>query len=278
AYAGLFDHDKAAATGRCFADLVRHVHRTRRGLNVETDDVDAWLKKAKRLRRSSQYRAFETDTCDGRWFLLTEQIISEGNLFVYFTEITGKKRAETRLLQLSNELKVLAEIDSLTGLSNRRHFMSQVQQEVARSQRLRRPLALLVLDVDLFKQVNDRYGHQAGDQALQAIAQTMRRVTRPYDFVGRIGGEEFAVLLPEATPGEARRAAERLRQEVEAIDGNALVPGLQLTLSVGLACVEHATEATTLDLLMGRADHALYEAKRAGRNCVVCYTGDQTNL
>ena len=272
AFAALFDYTLNQAQGKRFDELIRHVHQTRKGLNVETHDVEAWLVQAKHNRRSSQYRSFEVDDCEGRWFLLTEQQIHDGYLFIFFTEVTQQKHTEKQLHQLSSELKALAETDSLTGLSNRRHFLQQANNELSRNQRLHRTMALLVLDVDHFKEINDRFGHQIGDQALQAIAQSIQRIMRPYDVFGRIGGEEFAVLLPEASCQQTLEIAERLRSEVESIDGDQLGIGLRLTLSIGVTCSPTPTLDTSLDQLMAKADRALYGAKAAGRNCVVCAT------
>jgi diguanylate cyclase (GGDEF)-like protein len=169
--------------------------------------------------------------------------------------------------QLARDLELLATTDSLTGLSNRRQFESTAGAEWARFQRYSRPLSLMVLDIDHFKSVNDRFGHDAGDLAIKAVAQTLQKSKRQTDVVARIGGEEFAVLLPETDEAAASIAAERLRQAVES--QLLVLPGanLKVTVSIGIAGARHAMAA--FDVMLKCADAALYEAKHNGRNRIV---------
>jgi diguanylate cyclase (GGDEF)-like protein len=170
--------------------------------------------------------------------------------------------------RLFGEVQRLATTDALTKLFNRRHFFEVAEQEFERALRYGRPLSLLMLDVDHFKQVNDVYGHLVGDQVLQALAARCRAEVREIDVIGRYGGEEFTVLLPETTPAEAPKAAERLRQ---AVAGSPLAVAdlhLPITLSVGVASLGDARQGLTLAGLIDRADQALYHAKRTGRNRV----------
>jgi two-component system cell cycle response regulator len=130
-----------------------------------------------------------------------------------------------------------------------------------------RNLAVLMVDVDHFKSVNDRFGHASGDRALRLIADSLRLNTRVFDSVARYGGEEFVVVMPATGPAEAAVAAERLRSAVETIDFNTLdVKHIPLSISVGVACAPSATD--TPELLLQAADIALYDAKRNGRNRV----------
>ncbi len=160
--------------------------------------------------------------------------------------------------------------DPLTGLLNRLAITSHVRAELARASRGDQPLCLALLDIDHFKQVNDSYGHLVGDQALCHIAQTLTRAVRPYDWVGRWGGEEFLVVLSGTHLRDALAAAERLRAEIEAnplrlADGGVLA----LTASVGVACADPpAGGSPDPGRLFQQADAALYEAKRLGRNRV----------
>lgn len=174
-------------------------------------------------------------------------------------EIVERQKAQTQLLEL-------ATTDSLTGLHNRRHFMDSAHQEFDRARRYQMPLSLLLLDADHFKAINDRYGHPVGDQALQALAAIGRRLLREVDLFARIGGEEFAILLPQTDHPAAWNVAERLRQ---AIIDQPTITGegpLRLTVSLGLASLGPAT--VDLDDLLRRADVALYQAKQNGRNRV----------
>jgi diguanylate cyclase (GGDEF)-like protein len=164
------------------------------------------------------------------------------------------------------EVYQLATHDALTELYNRRHFLELLEKEIARAQRHERPLALAILDVDLFKRVNDEYGHIAGDGVLKQIAEVLRQHVRGEDVAARIGGEEFAVLLPEAEPGAAIAFCERLRESIAATP---FAPGgtpRTITISIGLA--DLAASRTDRSAIMRAADAALYEAKEQGRNRV----------
>ena len=173
----------------------------------------------------------------------------------------------TQRRQLEEELKILATTDSLTGLSNRRHFLGAAALVMESFRRYHRPLALVVLDIDHFKKINDSYGHATGDQVLVTVADTMRSVLRSADLCGRFGGEEFVCLLPETTETEARIVAERLRralaeQSVATAEGT-----VRFTASIGLTVAD--VSDATVESLLQRADAAMYEAKKAGRNRVV---------
>lgn len=167
-----------------------------------------------------------------------------------------------------DELVRLAAQDSLTGIYNRRTFMTQAEVELDRSRRHRLPLALLLIDLDYFKAVNDTYGHQAGDHVLKQLCRRAETCLRGHDLMGRYGGEEFCVLAPETDLAGAVSLAERLRNELAA-QPVALVGGkdVRITLSVGIAYLDGG-ESAGLDELLSRADAALYRAKNEGRNRV----------
>jgi diguanylate cyclase (GGDEF)-like protein len=177
--------------------------------------------------------------------------------------VSERGRAE----QLTADLEILATTDGLTSLLNRRHFESLSRVEWARFQRYGRPLSLLLLDIDKFKSVNDRFGHDAGDLVIKAVAHICKSTKREPDVLARIGGEEFVLLLPETDETAAGIAAERLRKAVEE-HPLSLPDGatLQVTISIGLAGA--ALSMASFDVLLKRADEALYEAKRTGRNKV----------
>jgi diguanylate cyclase (GGDEF)-like protein len=157
--------------------------------------------------------------------------------------------------------------DQLTGLYNRRAFADMAEKEVGRARRYQRPLALILFDIDHFKQVNDTHGHLVGDQVLRILTEKVTKTTRSTDFVCRYGGEEFIVLMPEAGREEALAMAERLREMVSGITVVAPEGTLSLTISLGIAALGSAAEET-LEGLINRADKAMYEAKAAGRNTV----------
>lgn len=179
------------------------------------------------------------------------------------------KRLRDELGEKNRELETLARVDALTGAKNRRCLMEVLQSEFDRCRRYERPFSLLMFDLDHFKQINDQHGHQTGDEVLVAVAKALASALRSNDTVGRYGGEEFAVVLPETSREAAVAVAERCRSLVEALR-IPLVDGtdLRVTTSVGLASVPDAGIADLSDLVR-IADGALYEAKRGGRNRLV---------
>ncbi|WP_435606713.1 GGDEF domain-containing protein [Pseudomonas knackmussii] len=172
-------------------------------------------------------------------------------------DITDKKHLE-------NELHRLATTDVLTQSSNRRYFFDNAEQAFNDCQRAGAPLAFLLLDVDDFKKINDRYGHQVGDRVLQKIAQCASGALRRGDLFGRIGGEEFAVLLPGCDQGTARQIGERLLREVQRLRFNEGDQAFGVTVSQGMTLLRAGDE--NLSSLYGRADSALYQAKRNGKD------------
>ena len=159
----------------------------------------------------------------------------------------------------------LASVDPLTGLANRRAFLEQANSTFHLSDRTGLPLSLLMIDLDLFKRINDRYGHQAGDMALQTFARAAMACQREQDLLGRLGGEEFALLLPGTDLNGALQAAERVRQAVQEAPLAFQGETYRLTVSIGVAAVE---AGESLEAAIARADAGMYEAKSAGRNCV----------
>ncbi|HEX5338562.1 MAG TPA: diguanylate cyclase [Gallionella sp.] len=169
------------------------------------------------------------------------------------------------------ELERRAYSDYLTGLANRRYFLEQAENELARALRYGGALSILMLDVDHFKQFNDTYGHKVGDTVLKKLAEVCLGSLRDVDIVGRIGGEEFAVLLPETGREQAMEAAERLRAALAAAQVS-LSGGLPLHFTVSLGVVTLNDKGINIDTLLNRADQALYRAKNEGRNRVCAYS------
>ena len=172
-----------------------------------------------------------------------------------------------RLYESQGKLMELATRDELTGLGNRRYFVQRGEDAVRLAERHGRPLSLLMIDLDKFKDVNDRYGHAAGDDVLKFLAVNLSLHSRSTDTCGRTGGEEFAIVLPETALGEALITAERIRAAVERTpvpSDHAEMP-IAVTVSIGVA---QLARGQSLDQLLEQADRALYGAKRSGRNRV----------
>jgi diguanylate cyclase (GGDEF)-like protein len=172
-------------------------------------------------------------------------------------------------------LERLASSDSLTELANRRCFFERVADEIARANRYGHPLALQMLDIDRFKRINDRFGHAAGDAVLKSVAGILRTNLRQNDLAARIGGEEFVILLPVTTINDAAEHAERIRRAVETSTvaiGDSL---LSVTVSIGVSGLDG--DELSEDPMLTRADRALYQAKKNGRNQVQTEAGPQAS-
>jgi diguanylate cyclase (GGDEF)-like protein len=210
---------------------------------------------------------------DYRTALLVSVVIAVFSALLIVT-VRRQKRAATALAEdiserkrLETELRELATTDMLTGLPNRRHFLARLEEQHARLRRFEfQHAAVLMLDLDFFKRVNDTHGHATGDAVLRHFAALIRAEIRQIDTPSRLGGEEFAILLPGATPVAAMEFAERVRKKVAesplSHDGH----DITVTVSIGIAAMNAADEDT--DDALGRADAALYRAKQAGRNRV----------
>ena len=197
-----------------------------------------------------------------------ESEATRDELLRHASRLQAKRDAlQATVTERTAELTQLATTDSLTGLANRRHFMEQGWREIERARRYRQPLALMLIDIDHFKEINDRHGHPVGDRVLQLVALACQSSARNADLPGRIGGEEFALLMPETGMVSAQLAAERMRRAVAAVDFGAAGLAQAVTASVGLAVLEDSD--ATLERLLARADKALYQAKQFGRNRVV---------
>ncbi|MEI8133112.1 MAG: diguanylate cyclase [Leptolinea sp.] len=202
---------------------------------------------------------------------ISGKILEDGSQQDIVRDITERKAAEVNIRLLNIELEQLAVTDYLTNLYNRRYFMQRGMEEVKRANRNSQPLALLMMDIDHFKKINDTSGHAAGDLALQQVAATMKTSLREIDILGRMGGEEFAVLLPNTPLADAALLAERIRHSIENMTiqspGELLISAI--TISIGVAALTDGI--LNIDGLLRNADAAMYRAKHNGRNCVEVY-------
>ena len=190
------------------------------------------------------------------------------SLVGFMFDISERKKTEEKLLVLQQELEALSFKDGLTGIANRRQFDASLEREWAQASRDHTPLSLLMLDVDLFKQYNDLYGHLQGDTCLVTIAQALgQAAVRPRDVVARFGGEEFVILLPETDAQGAREVAERCQRLIaqQALEHKLSPHGQRVTLSIGVGTAIPDAAAQHSALLQA-VDRQLYAAKQQGRN------------
>jgi diguanylate cyclase (GGDEF)-like protein/PAS domain S-box-containing protein len=264
-------------TNRAFCDFFGGVGEAWNGRSVEELPCSGLAEpdlSTDALVRSGQAARIEHEVTLGRadgaqrTVLLAKSALEpesgeSGGIIGVLTDITERK-------QMERDLHRLATTDPLTGAANRRQFMAAATQEVERSLRYGNGLSMIMLDVDHFKRINDEFGHSVGDEALVAVVNACRATLREVDVVGRMGGEEFAVLLPETALTGALEVAERLRRAIAAARPRQAPAGLVLTASLGVA--QRTTGETLVDQILGRADRALYAAKNEGRDRV-CAAG-----
>ncbi len=175
--------------------------------------------------------------------------------------------ANNALLETNKELHEISITDGLTGLYNRKHIMELFELEITRSKRYNQPLALLIIDIDHFKKVNDTYGHQSGDTVMRHLAEAFRRSVRDCDFVGRYGGEEFLIILPNNDVRSGVKSAERIRRSVSELQLPGDLDGISITISIGVSGYPDYGEDA--EVILSKADDALYKAKAHGRNQVI---------
>ena len=231
-----------------------------RGAFIQTVLNEEHVFETEMVMRSQGNRVF--------WASLTGSRLEFGgieSIFISVMDITNRKR-------IQQELERLATTDSLTGLYNRRCFFENANKEVRRAIRYKQPTALLMLDLDHFKSINDEYGHQFGDTVLRRFAEILKYNLREEDLMGRVGGEEFCAVLVSSEQQGAYLVAERIRKRW--MEENFVVHDKQLSFTVSIGVSIMMNEQESVEDLMERADVGLYTAKGAGRNCVIVHSGD----
>jgi diguanylate cyclase (GGDEF)-like protein len=214
----------------------------------------------------TQFAGFETTLLD-RLIDLGGAIVAASIAIWYSDSIKSRSLAD--LEKAKAQLNYYATIDPLTNTFNRRHFLELSQRKIKRTHTSNGHASFLFFDIDHFKKINDEYGHIVGDQVLLDIAQTCMKNLRPDDVLGRFGGEEFVILLPETKLEDARIIAERLRLLIAETSIKTKIGSIKTTISIGVAIKEKST--VSIDQLLSRADRAMYRAKQAGRNRVVVW-------
>ena len=251
--------DAQADERPAYADLVSDARRTG-AYGVPLDELEDYIARRIARVRAGDPQPMDVPVGDGRVVRAQCAVLPGGGRMLTYVDVTD-------LVRQSQQLERLATTDGLTGVFNRRHFMTVAEAEWNRFQRYHRPMSLLVIDIDRFKSVNDRFGHDVGDRALVDVANLCKDGRRSSDIVARIGGEEFAILLPETELSQAGVVAERLRENVNETPFSAEARPIALTVSIGVA--QASVSMSGIDALMKLADRALYEAKARGRNRVV---------
>ncbi|ABD07226.1 diguanylate cyclase [Rhodopseudomonas palustris HaA2] len=225
-------------------------------------DLDDYVARRLAWVQSGDPKPMDLAMIDGKALRCHLAVLPDGGRMLIYSDVTD-------IVRNAEELERLATTDGMTGIFNRRHFLTLADREWARARRYGRPLSCLMIDIDHFKSINDDFGHQVGDDMIVHLAKLARDCKRDCDVLARIGGEEFALLLPETDLPQALAVAERLRGEVAASSLLMASGSVRATVSIGAA-----TSAATIDGisdLMRAADRALYEAKHGGRNRVVCH-------
>ncbi|WP_291312017.1 diguanylate cyclase, partial [Devosia sp. 66-14] len=235
-------------------------------LDVPPDKVDDWVKAV--LESLDAGAEEEARLFDGRWLHIRTSPIRDGGATVRVADITKLKRAEAGLLALTEQLRILADTDGLTGLVNRRRLDEDLDRELKRAARDRQSLSLIMLDIDRFKAFNDRYGHPAGDKCIKAVAGVLaQKARRPGDIAARYGGEEMCVVLPNTDEAGAYAVAEIIRSSVRDLRiGHEGSEKAVVTVSLGVSTCARGDETRIASVLVSRADEALYLAKSAGRD------------
>ena len=260
-FAEFYGMPPKALEGRHFSWFAR-TYLARHYPELEPDQRAALLATILRSHESADGSPREIRAAE-RWYVMRCSRMLNGCRVLLRSDVTHLKRVE-------EELRRLATIDELTELYNRRFFFAQGRRLLERCRQNAQPVGLLLFDLDHFKSINDSFGHEAGDAVLRAVALCCRRTLRPGDLVARLGGEEFAVLLPESDRSQATRVAERLRRALAALEVPCDRTRIRITVSIGLATPEDTPGG--LDSLLAAADRALYAAKRGGRDRVVAST------
>ena len=246
-------------------DLMRRNFEAGRGTVIRGGNFDEWLAPTLSRRGKVSFRAFETDLADGRWLWMTESVQSDGWMLCVASDITSL-RAEDRVVRQDRDFALkVALTDELTGVANRRFVMARISEMLA-SPNPDGIGCVAVVDLDNFKYINDRYGHAAGDMILRDFARRIQEQLRRADCFGRIGGEEFALVLPNTPIEQGELILERMLATVQRSRPLPAYADFSYTFSGGIApCMVGDTPAGICE----RADRALYTAKLAGRNRIM---------
>jgi diguanylate cyclase (GGDEF)-like protein len=251
--------------GRHINDILKAVAETGEQKGIPAGLEEQWIEEVAATLDSTGEQ--EIQLCNERWLHVRTRPTADGASLVVVSDVTTPKKTESALRKTTEQLRLLATTDGLTGLTNRRAFDQALENEVARAQRSGLPLSVLMIDVDRFKAYNDLYGHPAGDEVLRRVGLCLRgAIKRPGDLAARYGGEEFVAILPNTDEDATLFIANAVRDGLRLLE----IPhgGSEMgivTASIGVASLLSGTELDAAGL-MARADEALYMAKSGGRD------------
>ncbi|SAK96806.1 GGDEF domain-containing protein [Caballeronia hypogeia] len=253
-----------------FESIIHACFRDRKGVRIEADDVAPFIADAQLRRRPSppvsRQRSFPVDFMDGKWFWCTETLLPNGWIVLTGADITSLKQTEKELAAARDSAVLLSRIDDLTGVPNRRFALSRLGAILNSLDSEPMDFSVAVLDLDHFKSINDTFGHDTGDVVLRHFAKHCVSCVRSLDLVGRLGGEEFVILLPGTNAENAKAVLERILATIPSVEvPHCEAAPITVAFSAG---VTQAGNRERPEEVLARADKALYTAKHAGRSRV----------
>lgn len=251
--------------GRAQDDVLREAYYNNTGVKIGPSNINDWIASLKENQRNLSENEFIFNTSDNKYFKLYRLTVSSGDHVVFGTDITELIETQKELEEALKKLDELANTCDLSGVPNRRYIMEAVNREFFRAKRYNSMFSIVIADIDHFKKVNDTYGHGVGDKAIIHFSKLLSNSLREADLIGRIGGEEFAILLPNTHEKNALKLADRIRQKISdtplTLDDKR---ALTITSSFGVS--QFNAVDTDESAVFARADEALYRAKESGRN------------
>jgi diguanylate cyclase len=244
-----------------FSSIPRHAHWNGLGVRIDDGDIDAFLARTLARRRGLPRKSFETDLLDGRWFWIEHPVLPDGWVMTMGTDISALKHNEKSLRQAHEAALLASCTDLLTGLPNRRYIMELLDEALAASRLSGSGLCAAIIDIDQVKDINDTYGHDAGDAVLRHFAEVCRERLRPEDHISRIGGEEFLLLLTDVRLNDAGRVLHGVCAGFPAATLPDHASRRPVAFRAGLTdALPHDDRSS----ILYRADRALYAAKAEG--------------